>query len=97
MPTWEEVESQREAREHRAAREKQAVVAAEQQRQQQKQQAERLRDRVLTITYDDEAATPEEREWVNAVVKEHTPERFGEVDVHRAKLWLSATRDHAKI
>ena len=86
MTTFEEVEQRREAHEQTLARERQKIIAAHQQGQQRKQHAERLRDKLLDITYTELAATPAEIEWVNRLVKENLPERFGDPITHRMKL-----------
>lgn len=86
MPTWEQVEQQREAREQAAASERQRVSAAEQQRQQQKQQAIRLRDRLLAITYESLGATPAEQQRVELLMKQNKPEQYGQPEAHHVML-----------
>jgi hypothetical protein len=86
MPTWEQVEQQREARDQQAARERQRVVAAEQQRQQQKRYAERLRSRLFEIMWADINAIPAEQQHVTNLIRQNKPEQINNPDVYRIML-----------
>jgi hypothetical protein len=86
MASWEEAEGQIELKQRQIAREHQQVVAAEQRREQQKQQGIRLRDKLLDIVYADLSATPQERKRVEALMRAHKPEKYGDPDATKVML-----------
>jgi flagellar motor protein MotB len=48
--------------------------------------AQRLKERLLAITYTDMGATPAERKHVDSLVRQNHPERFGDPDTHKVTL-----------
>jgi hypothetical protein len=89
--SFEDVEAAIEYRQQHAAREKtqQAAqqAAAQAQYDREKQNAERLRQKLLAITYSQWSATPAEEAHVESLMKQNKPEQYGNPDAHLTMLF----------
>lgn len=74
----EQERAQREADEQRQTKERIAQIKADEKR--------RLRERVLSIMYSSYGASDSEIRCVDTLVRQNTPESFGNPDVHAVKL-----------
>jgi transketolase len=70
----------------KAAEQKRQQAAADAKRLEAQQSADRLKERLLAITYTGMGATPNEIESIDMLVRQNHPARFGDPDIHKMML-----------